>query len=240
MSRAWAWVGAAVAAVVCVQTLAWESQLFPKNVSTGKYETAAVSFGGRSWRLLDYSYAGYRLGVDPLATAIPCTSITLAGTGDIANELQQAVNTIGAGGGGTVIIPAGHYTLSHSIGVPYDNVSIVGAGSGLTFLGIPAAYAPSSDIDEGVFTLGKAIGGWNKGWLDRGNTLATVSGIVSEGDNFVDVQDASAVAVGAWVSIQQYFWSALSQRNSGGVWTAYAGFPDSATADREASFSYLR
>ena len=231
---------AALAALASsASALAWESALLTRS-ATGTYQVAPVSFGGRTWRLLDYSYSGYRLGWNSLATGIPCYAVTISGSGDIADELQQAVTAVGSAGGGTVLIPAGRFTVSHSIGVPYDNVSIAGAGSGLTFLSVPSTYNPASDTDEGVFTLGKAVGGYNKFWIDRGATLAEVSAVIREGDRVIDVADAAAVSTGAWVVVTQYFWPAFSQRNSGGAWPSYSGFPDSGSSDRTSSFAFLR
>ena len=62
-------------------------------------------------------------------------------------------------GGGTVILPAGSFTITRSIAVPYSNVSIVGAGSSKTLLNVPSSYRPSEDDEEGVFTFGNSIGG---------------------------------------------------------------------------------
>lgn len=230
----------AAIATICSGASAWESQLLPLNSITGKYEAQPVSYAGRNWTLLDYSYAGYGLGTTSLASGIPCNSVSITGTGDITTELQNAVNSVGSAGGGTVIIPAGRFSVGRSIEIPYSKVSIAGAGSGLTFLAIPSTYDPLMDDGEGVFTFGKALGAWNKAWVDRGNTLAEVSQVVQEGADHVDVLDASSVSVGAWVMVTQYHWPAFSQRNSGGAWPSYAGFPAATSADREASFAYLR
>jgi hypothetical protein len=202
----------------------WNSALFPYDDEAGRHVRAQVSFAGRTWQLLDYSYAGYWLGATALASGIRCHTTAVDGAGDITASLQAAVNSVGAAGGGTVAIPAGTFTLRRSIEVPFDNVSIRGAGSDRTILQVPADYAPRMDPDEGAFTFGKRLGGWNKAWVDRGPVVAEVSAPIAPGQAHVDVRDAGAVAVGNWVIVTQYHWPAFSQRHSGGQWPSYSGF----------------
>jgi hypothetical protein len=219
----------------------WQSALFPFDDESGRHQRAKVSFAGRSSQLLDYSYAGYWLGASPLASGIRCHTVDADGSADITASLQAAVNSVGGSGGGTVAIPAGTFALRRSIEVPFDNVSIVGAGSGETILQVPADYAPRMDPDEGAFTFGKRLGGWNKAWVDRGPVVAEVSAPIAPGQAHVDVRDAGAVNVGDWIIVAQYHWPAYSQRHSGGQWPSYAGFPaDPTKANREFSYAYLR
>ena len=219
----------------------WHSALFPFDDEAGRHERATVSFAGRTWRLLDYSYAGYWLGATNLASGLRCHTTAVDAAADITASLQEAVNSAGANGGGTVSIPAGTFTLRRSIEVPFDNVSIVGAGSGETILQVPADYAPRMDPDEGAFTFGKRLGGWNKAWVDRGRVVAEVSAPVAPGQSHVDVRDAGAINTGDWVIVTQYLWPQFSQQHSGGAWPSYAGFPaDPLKANREFSFAYLR
>lgn len=219
----------------------WHSVLFPFDEHLGRHVAQTIAFAGRSWRLLDYSYAGYRLGNTGLADAIPCHTIVGNGGADITARLQAAVTSIGEAGGGTVRIPAGTFTVQHSIEVPFDDVSIVGAGSGETILRVPSHYEPRMDPDEGVFTFGKRVGGWNKAWVDRGPVVAEVSGAIAPGQSHVDVRDATRVATGDWIIVTQYHWPGFSQLHSGGSWPSYAGFPaDPLKANREFSQAYLR
>ncbi|MGH8517026.1 MAG: hypothetical protein ACREUE_06160, partial [Panacagrimonas sp.] len=243
---------ARVLSLVCATVVAsgataesWNSQLFPRPVGALVHTPTTVSFGGRSWRLPDYSYAGYRLGTHPLATGVPCASRTVAAVAgtDIATALQSAIDTLGRAGGGTVLIPAGRFTLGRSIAVPYDNVSIVGAGSQRTLIDVPSGYRASDELYEGVFTLGKAIGQDTRRWSDRGDVLGSVTYPIQEGDVSVLMANASAVVVGQWIVIQQYFWPDLVGANdSSATWPSYryTVFPPAGTPDRGSSFSYLR
>jgi hypothetical protein len=46
----------------CARTETWNSRLFPK--VDGKFTIRSISFAGREWTLDDFSYVGYRLGVE--------------------------------------------------------------------------------------------------------------------------------------------------------------------------------
>lgn len=226
--------------LAAVPGYSWYSQLFPYNA--GSFDEATVNFSSRSWRLLDYSYAGYNLGETPLQTGIPCNVRTVAGTGDITIELQNLINTVGAAGGGIVKIPAGTFTITQTaagrpIGINYDNVSIEGAGSGYTRIDVPATHAYSDDSNafEGTFTFEKLNFAWNKGWVEGGTDLSHVSAVIAEGATYITgLTNLAAVPVGAWIVVQQYFWAAFTAANSNSTWTA--GDP----GNREYSFTYLR
>ncbi|MBP7791743.1 MAG: right-handed parallel beta-helix repeat-containing protein [Candidatus Goldbacteria bacterium] len=222
----------------------WYSQLFPFN--SGSYDEATINFNGRNWRILDYAYVGYKTGSIPLRNGIPCNIITITGTGDITVELQQAIDNVGAAGGGIVRIPVGTYTITehslhgglHPIGVNYNNVSIEGAGSGRTIINIPPTHVYSNDSNafEGVFTFEKSRWAWNKGWVDRGAILSMVTNVIPEGSMYVTgLTNSANVNTGDWIVIQQYWWQEFSQQNSGGVWQYYPP-----NYNREMSFTYLR
>ena len=230
---------------------AWYSQLFP--FSAGTYSAAAVNFNSRNWKLLDYSYVGYNLGQTPLQTGIPCNVLTVTGSGDITQELQQKINTVGAAGGGIVKIPAGNYTISsvdmgtgsgqRTICINYNNVSVEGAGSGYTIINVPSthSYDENSNTFEGTFCIEQGYFVWNKGWTDPGGLLCTVNNKINEGDTYITgLSNLSAVNVGDWVLIIQYFWTALVNNNAvSGAWNSCTG-NCSGNPQREYAFSYLR
>ena len=227
-------------------SFAWYSQLFP--FSAGSYSAATVSFNSRNWKLLDYSYVGYNLGQTPLQTGIPCNVQTITGTGDISQELQDKINTVGAAGGGIVKIPAGTYTITQTsggktIGINYPNVSVEGAGSGYTIINIPPTHSYNEDANafEGTFSIEKGYFAWNKGWSDPGSTLCTVNNIINEGDTYLTgLSNLASVNTGDWVLIIQYFWAGIVANNGGtGTWSVCAG-NCSGNPQREYAFSYLR
>jgi hypothetical protein len=215
----------------------WSSQLFP-NID-GKFTMQTVVFGGRQWTLDDFSYAGYRLG-DQSIGGDPCRRvIQITGKGDISAELQNAIDSAGKQGGGIVAIPKGRYTMSSAVSIPWDNISIIGAGSGETLIQVPANYQSheTENMAEGLFTFGRRLNTSNRGWVDRGPVVARVSTIVQRGALAVDTEDASGVDIGAWVVLQQYFSQALVDANSHSPdqWMANSTFDHSIF-----SFSYLR
>lgn len=235
--------------VACTSpAMAWESALFPNIGSTTEplHQRAVVDYGGRRWQLPDFSYSGFELGARAPGSGIACGSDgarIVAGSGDITTALQAAIDAAGKAGGGTVMIPAGQYTLSRSISVPYRGVSILGAGSDRTRIEVPASYRPADEDDEGLFTLGTSVGKSHHYWLNDGRTIGRVVAPVAEGAQQIVVADASVLKTGQWLLIQQYYWTALSRRNdSSGTWDAYDGdrFPPAGTPDRRFSFSYLR
>ena len=170
----------------------WYSQLFPFNA--GLYDEANVNFKGRNWHIFDYAYAGYKTGSTSLRSGVPCNITTIMGSGDITIELQQAIDNVGAAGGGIVRIPSGTYTITehslhggvHPIGINYNNVSVEGAGSDRTIINIPPEHIYNNDSNafEGVFTFEKNRWAWNKGWVDRGQILSGVYYVLVTGKNY--------------------------------------------------------
>lgn len=261
----------AAAATIAGPAAAWTSSLYP-SVDGVKFSRPTVNYSGRQWQMPDFSYAGYELGAVAPGTGIPCrvervtapgttaisglvTGLTAIGTGtvvmpgqtvaasDIGSSLQAAIDRVGAAGGGTVILPAGSFTLGKSVFTRYNNVSIVGAGSGKTTLTVPASYRPTKDDEEGVFTFGVGLNSGNKSWLDQGKVLGTVVQRAAEGATSLVMANAASVAVGQWIVVQQYYWTALARRNdTSGTWLGYdsATFPPAGSPSRKWSFIYLR
>ena len=215
----------------------WESQLFPKE--NGRFTIHAVTFGGRQWTLDDFSYVGYRLGEQNLGGDSGRPVFRITGQGDISAELQAAIDAAGKLGGGIVAIPKGKYKMSSAVSIPWDNISIVGAGSGQTTIEVPSNYDSheAQNMAEALFTFGRALNTSNRGWVDGGPVIAQVPVPIQRGALAVDTDNASAVGIGAWVVVQQYFSPALVNRNSHppDQWQA------NSTVDHSIfSFSYLR
>ena len=234
---------AVAASLLSAGAQAWTSELLPYDEVTGRYEPAEISVGGRRWRLADYSFVGYDLSRGPLGNQVPCSVVEVDGQGDITGALQAAIHKVGRAGGGVVRIPAGTFTLSRSVAVPYDNVSVEGAGSARTLIDVPAGYRVSEgDAREGVFTIGRDLGEWRLGWWDRSPVLADVAGSIPEQSRSFQVRSARGLRVGQWVVAVQYFWPALVRANSGPEhrWGGESGWPAEGKSDRQFAFVYLR
>jgi Pectate lyase superfamily protein len=78
--------------------------------------------------------------------------------GDITQAMQMAVNSVGNAGGGSVRIPAGTFSMSGAVNVPYSNVSIEGTGSGQTIINVSSNYASDDGANDGLFAFGRAFG----------------------------------------------------------------------------------
>ena len=220
-------VGLLSVAVLAQQT----SQLLPR--VDGHYRIQSVNFAERDWRLDAFSYVGYYLGTRALGE-VPPNEFPVDPADDITDAVQAAIEAAGAAGGGRVRIPDGTFTISRSIEVPFNNISIEGAGSDRTILNIPESYRVTNIRYEGVFTFGRRIVESRvEGWLDRGPIVSGVSTVVNRGDTTVVVDDPSRLNVGDWIVLQQYFWQALVDGNSGN--------PDHwVPNDWRFSFTYLR
>src|SRR5260370_5880090 len=219
-----------LASVTCTAQ-SWNSTLFP-NVN-GKYESQPVSFAGRTWALEDFSYVGYYLGTRSLGS-VPGSVGKITATGDITQAVRSAVDRVGKAGGGSVRIPAGTFTMSASVAIPYNNVSIEGAGSGETTINVPSNYASENGETDALFTFGRTLGASpNSGWI-QGPDLTGVSAVIRRGDMQVRVENASRINVGDWIVFQQLFWPALVNKNSTNP------HPWPANSCCEFAFTYLR
>src|SRR5260370_37388759 len=76
----------------------WNSQLFPK--IDGKFTIRTIDFAGREWTLDDFSYVGYRLGMESPGS-VPCgTLVRITGRAENSAALAGAIHRVGWGGGG--------------------------------------------------------------------------------------------------------------------------------------------
>jgi uncharacterized protein (TIGR03437 family) len=213
----------------------WNSQFLP--VVNGTLTPQTVDYASRTWTLDDFSYAGYFLGAKSLGS-VPCNVVNVTATGDITTAVQAAINSVGTAGGGIVRIPAGTFTMSSSVTVNYNNVSIEGAGKGQTVINVPSTYSSPDDpyVGDGLFTFGRTLGSTseNDGWVNKGSLLTTAATVIHRGDMQISTVNASAINVGDWIVVQQFFWTALVDNNSSA--------PDQWIANNsyEFSFTYLR
>ena len=92
----------------------WRSSLYPTDWKPG-YADSKGRF------LHDFSHAGYRGGGVPVPQmeenivdiSLPPFSADPTGTSDVTALIQQALDQVGAAGGGVVYLPAGTYKIIH-------------------------------------------------------------------------------------------------------------------------------
>ncbi len=120
----------------------WRSVLYPHDWQPGYADLA-----GRA--VADFSYAGYKRGEEPIPHAAgpafvdvssPPYSIESSVTTDVTAVLQQAIDDVGARGGGVVYLPPATYRVSTTdtakaaLTIRHDNVVLRGAGRSRTFI----------------------------------------------------------------------------------------------------------
>jgi hypothetical protein len=166
------------------------------------------------------SYAGYRRGELPLprlGVRVSVTAFGAVGDGvtDCTAAFNEAVERVGASGGGTVYVPPGTYLLTGIVWVHRSRVAIRGAGRHRTRLffdrSLTECYRPASrnewswsgglvwfiprelraELEASGFT-------GNEGWLDN-RELATVTADVPRGRRRIPVSDPSAFRTGRHV-----------------------------------------
>src|SRR5580698_4413533 len=186
----------------------WNSQLLP--VVNGTPTPQTVDYASRNWALDDFSYTGYFLGAKSLGS-VPCNVVNVTATGDITTAVQAAINSVGAAGGGIVRIPAGTFTMSSSVTVNFNNVSIEGAGKGQTVINVPSTYSSPDDpyVGDGLFTFGRTLGSTseNDGWVNKGALLTTAASAIHRGDLQISTVNATAINAGQWIANNSYEFS---------------------------------
>jgi hypothetical protein len=225
--------------LMAARAAAWESQFFPYNSGTGKYEEQSVNVGGTYFRLPDFSYTGYKLSERGLGDGIPCLGLTLTAINneDIAPKINQAVTTLAAAGGGTVYIPAGSYLVGSRVLINAGNIRIQGAGSSFTYLTVPATYTPVAPPYEGVFYFTGNLSNIAL-WMEQGRALTSTGATadIAQGSSRLVVANANIFAAGDWVVVQQFFWPAFVTAVSAGAWPV----APSLQSEYEYSSCYLR
>ncbi|PAX09077.1 hypothetical protein [Sphingomonas lenta] len=130
-----------------VAAAAWRSALYPTDWLPLHAGGAATSDGKF---LHDFSYAGYLEGSVPIPTTVGANAVrTLAastwgnGTSDATTGIQQAIDQVCAGGGGTVNLGAGTYRIrpqgsnDYALRMPCRDLIVRGA---VDSAGLPATF----------------------------------------------------------------------------------------------------
>lgn len=162
-------------------------------------------------RLMDWSWAGYHHGDDPLPVRAPTHDVFdfgAAGDGvtDDTAAFVAALAAADAEGGGVVHAPAGTYVLRDRLALG-DGVVLQGDGPGLTILAIPVSL---TDLDgnpglEGGGTSSYAFGGAfieARGDVD-GPVQTQITAAASRGDDTISVASTDGLEVGAWIHLTQ-------------------------------------
>lgn len=160
-------------------------------------------------RLLDYAYAGYHAGADPIPDVSgPITSVASFGAkpDDAIDDTSAFRDAIDAASSGVVAIPAGRFVLSERLTVNKGHLVIRGAGVGKTVLTFPKALG---DVYELVFDH-SGHSNWSFGGAfltvqgsDKGAVLAQVTSNAARGDTRLVVDSIATIRAGQWVRLLQ-------------------------------------
>lgn len=202
-----------VAAVVTVvlllgsptAALAWRSDLYPADWHPGLTD-------GEGRFLHDFSYAGYHDGeLDPPASVPgPIVDATLApygadstGAADATSAIQQAIDDVGAAGGGVVYLPAGTFRVAPPAGavaalhIGHSGVVLRGAGAGATFL-----YNSAPQMREKRVVLVRPDAAAHASWYWAPSDARPLAQDAAAGDLIVHVEEASGYAPGDWIVVR--------------------------------------
>jgi MYXO-CTERM domain-containing protein len=160
-------------------------------------------------RVMDWSYAGYHAGEDPLPS--PSSTITVTTFGatadDASDDTQAFIDALASAQPGDVVsIPAGRFVISDKLTLE-SGVVLRGAGPNATVLEIPVSLTDNygnPGLDGGgqsSYSFGGAFIE-SKG-SDGGDVLANVTAPAARGTRTLEIDDTSAIAAGDWVQIEQ-------------------------------------
>lgn len=120
----------------------WTSSLYPRSWQPGYAN-------GNGYAISDFSYAGYRYGMEPIPSMAGSLTVDVTkrpfladntGVREATKQIQSAIDHVAASGGGVVYLPAGTYAVapdkgqSAALRISSDNVVLRGAGREQTFI----------------------------------------------------------------------------------------------------------
>jgi len=161
-------------------------------------------------RMMDWSYAGYHYGEDPLPDRAATIEVTDHGaTGDgITDDTAAFLAALeaAADSGGVVHVPSGTFVITDKLTLP-SGVVLSGDGPGQTTL-----YMPSSLTDvqgnAGLEGGGTSSYAFSQAFIEgRGDVdsdpMTMVVAAAERGDDTIEVGDASGFSPGDWIRITQ-------------------------------------
>lgn len=210
------------------ELFAWRSTLYPTTWTPG-YTNQQGCF------LPDFSYAGYMRGEleIPVSVGTKFINVTEApynadntGKNDVTSIIQQAVNSVGQMGGGTVFIPEGIYkikpqgTSSAAISINYSNVILRGAGKEKTFF-----YCYEENMrGKKIISISPSSGGnWDQ--AEDGNVYEVARDIPESPTQQIFLKDVGSLKIGDWVIIRSNRTAEwITEHNMNGFWSADGSF----------------
>ena len=168
---------------------------------------------GEGWnpsgRLLDYGYAGYHTGSEPIPTVTtPAVSVTDYGArGDDGEDDTQAfLAAIAASTSGVIQVPAGRFVLTQRLEIRKSNLVLRGAGRDRTTLFFPFSLGELYGLSFN--SAGQSNWSFSGGFLTvegvvGGGLLARVTAPAARGARTLQVSTTAGLAAGQWVRVLQ-------------------------------------
>ncbi len=203
----------------------WRSSLYPEDWYPG--------YSDQHGRFLhDFSYAGYHQGEDEVPViAENIMDITQSpynadnsGAADVTTIIQQALDDVGAAGGGVVYLPRGTYQIKQSsttsnpdaaLHMKYDNTVLRGAGPDSTFLFHNEHYLRGKDIIH----VRKA---WSN-WFESNGNKTDIAMDLLKPTKIIPMESVSGFSVGDLVVLRSRATVAfIEEHGMAGIWTESA------------------
>jgi mannan endo-1,4-beta-mannosidase len=201
--------------------LLWRSSLYPDTWYPGFKDLA-----GRF--LHDFSYAGYHLGEDSIpfitenvvdVTQAPYSADN-TGVDDVTTIIQDALDDVGAAGGGVVYLPPGTYRIREAsstanadaaLHMKYDNVVLRGAGPQATFIFHDQAALRQKDVVH----IRKS---WSN-WDTKLGTQSLISEDLMEPTKVIPVESVAGFSVGDLIVVRNNLTTAFAEEHlMEGIW----------------------
>lgn len=157
-------------------------------------------------RLPDFSYAGYRGGLEPIPhVPVKANVKEFGATGDgVTDDTAAFLKAVGAVRDGAILIPKGRYKITRQLLIRKSGVVFRGEGEEETILRFPRSLTEAVGPGKG-----NAPGGswsWSGGFFmfdgrDLGEKLADVSAPARRGDVRLVLSGAQVPAPGQWVRL---------------------------------------
>ncbi len=160
-------------------------------------------------RLMDWSYAGYRAGEQPLPTPASTISVTTFGAtaDDQSDDSQAFLDALASAKTGDVVsIPAGRFIIAEPLTLA-SGVILRGAGPDATILEISVSL---TDLfgNPGLTGGGQSSYSFGGAFIkasgsDGGSVLADVTAPAARGTRQLALSSTDGIAVGDWIQIEQ-------------------------------------
>lgn len=177
--------------------------------------TPSALYGGQGelWnaagRLLDYGFAGYRTGVEPIPS-VPLPLLSVADFGarpdDDEDDTQAFLDALAASPAGVIQVPAGRFVLTRRLEIRKGNLILRGAGRERTTLYLPKSLGEIYGLSFN--DAGQSNWSFSGGFLTvegsiAGGLLARVIAPALRGQRTLQVSTTTGLSGGQWVRLLQ-------------------------------------